>query len=141
VPILVAGGGEKVTLRQVAQYADASNFGPGDTTGNAWTVDDVRRKYEALRGHCEAVGRAYDSVLRTYFGGLLEFGESVHTREEQFRTAFGQYLVLHGDPKGAVAHYRALVDAGVRYIIIVGLTDPEALRLFAEQVVPEVAEA
>jgi alkanesulfonate monooxygenase SsuD/methylene tetrahydromethanopterin reductase-like flavin-dependent oxidoreductase (luciferase family) len=74
VPILVAGGGEKVTLRQVAQYADASNFGAGDTIGSAWTLDDVRRKYVALRGHCEAVGRPYDSVLRTYFGGVLEFG-------------------------------------------------------------------
>lgn len=141
VPILVAGGGEKVTLRQVAQYADASNFGAGNTMGNAWTLDDVRRKYEALRGHCEAVGRPYDSVLRTYFGGVLEFGERVQTREEHFSTAFGQYLVLHGDPKGAVAHYRALVDAGVRYIILVGLADPQALRLFAEQVVPQVARA
>jgi alkanesulfonate monooxygenase SsuD/methylene tetrahydromethanopterin reductase-like flavin-dependent oxidoreductase (luciferase family) len=78
-------------------------------------------------------------VLRTYFGGVLEFGERVRTREEHFSTAFGQYLVLHGDPKGAVAHYRALVDAGARYFIVVGLDDAKALRLFAEQVVPEVA--
>jgi alkanesulfonate monooxygenase SsuD/methylene tetrahydromethanopterin reductase-like flavin-dependent oxidoreductase (luciferase family) len=62
----------------------------------------------------------------------------VRTREEHFSTAFGQYLVLHGDPKGAVAHYRALVDAGARYFIVVGLDDANALRLFAEQVVPEV---
>jgi alkanesulfonate monooxygenase SsuD/methylene tetrahydromethanopterin reductase-like flavin-dependent oxidoreductase (luciferase family) len=139
VPILVAGGGERVTLRQVAQYADASNFGAGNTIGSAWTLDDVSRKYAALRGHCEAVGRPYDSVLRTYFGGVFEFGEGVPTREDNFSTAFGQYLVLHGDPKGAVAHYRALVDAGARYFIVVGLDDPKALRLFAEHVVAEVA--
>jgi hypothetical protein len=36
--------------------------------------------------HCEAVGRPYDSVLRTYFGAVSEFGESVQTREEHFRT-------------------------------------------------------
>jgi alkanesulfonate monooxygenase SsuD/methylene tetrahydromethanopterin reductase-like flavin-dependent oxidoreductase (luciferase family) len=138
VPILVAGGGEKVTLRQVAQYADASNFGAGNTVGSAWTLDDVRRKYAALRGHCEAVDRPYDSVLRTHFSGILKFGEGVQTREEPYSTAFGQYLVLNGDPKGAVAHYRALVDAGVRYFIVVGLADTQALRLFAEQVVPEV---
>jgi alkanesulfonate monooxygenase SsuD/methylene tetrahydromethanopterin reductase-like flavin-dependent oxidoreductase (luciferase family) len=141
VPILVAGGGEKVTLRHVAQYADASNFGAGNTIGSAWTVDDVRRKYVALGRHCEAVGRPYDSVLRTYFGGVLEFGESVQTREEHFSTAFGQYLVLHGDPKGAVVRYRAFVEAGVRYFIVVGLADAKALRLFAEQVVREVAGA
>jgi len=65
----------------------------------------------------------------------------VQTREEHISTAVGRYLVLHGDPKGAVAHYRALVDAGVRYFIIVGLADAKALRLFAEQVVSEVAGA
>jgi alkanesulfonate monooxygenase SsuD/methylene tetrahydromethanopterin reductase-like flavin-dependent oxidoreductase (luciferase family) len=141
VPILLAGGGEKVTLRQVARYADASNFGAGDTMGNAWTLDDVRRKHDALRSHCQAVGRPYDAVLRTYFGGVLEFGEGVRTREEPFSTGFGHYLVLHGDPQGAATHFRTLVDAGVRYFIVVGLRDTQALRLFAERVVPEVAAA
>ena len=130
-----------MTLRQVAQYADASNFGAGNTIGNAWSLADVRRKYGALREHCDAVGRPYDSVLRTYFGGVLEFGQHVRTREEHFDTAYGKYLVLHGDPNGAIAHYRALVDAGARYIIVAGLADTTALRLFAEQVVPQVAEA
>ena len=126
-------------------------FRKGDTVVHpehgAAVVEEVRekeflgekRKYLVLRGYCEAVGRPYDSVLRTYFGGVVEFGESVQTREEYVRTVAGEYLVLHGDPKGAVAHYRALVGAGVRYFIVVGLDDPKALRLFAEQVVPAVA--
>ena len=130
-----------MTLRQAAQYADATNFGAGNTIGNAWSLDDVRRKYGALRDHCEAVRRPYDSVLRTYFGGVLEFGRNVRTREEHFATAYGKYLVLHGDPEGAIAHYRALVAAGVQYIIVAGLADANALRLFAEQVIPQVETA
>ena len=57
VPLLIAGGGERVTLRQVAQYADASNFGPHVYTGGASRVEDVIRKCHALRAHCEALNR------------------------------------------------------------------------------------
>jgi alkanesulfonate monooxygenase SsuD/methylene tetrahydromethanopterin reductase-like flavin-dependent oxidoreductase (luciferase family) len=58
-PILVGGAGEKVLLRLVAQYADACNltdsFDPGF----------YRHKLDVLRGHCEAVGRDYESILKT----------------------------------------------------------------------------
>jgi F420-dependent oxidoreductase-like protein len=47
--ILIGGGGERKTLRLVAQYADACNFF-GDAA-------EVTHKLEVLRGHCEAVGR------------------------------------------------------------------------------------
>ncbi len=47
--ILIGGGGERKTLRLVAQYADACNF-----IGDASTVE---HKVGVLRGHCEAVGR------------------------------------------------------------------------------------
>jgi F420-dependent oxidoreductase-like protein len=56
--ILIGGGGEKKTLRLVAQYADACNlFGSGP--------DDVAGKLAVLRGHCDAVGRDYDSIAKT----------------------------------------------------------------------------
>ena len=47
--ILIGGGGERKTLRLVAQYADACNF-----IGDASTV---KHKVGVLRGHCEEVGR------------------------------------------------------------------------------------
>ncbi len=47
--ILVGGGGERVTLRIVATYADACNFfGP---------PEEVAHKVRVLQDHCEAVGR------------------------------------------------------------------------------------
>src|SRR5579875_2543381 len=57
IPILIGGGGEKVTLKLVAQYGDACNF-----NGYAETI---RHKLDVLKGHCEALGRDYESIWRT----------------------------------------------------------------------------
>ena len=139
VPILIAGGGERVTLRQVAELADATNLGPANLNGDAWTTDDVRRKHAVLRDHCAAIGRPYDSVLRTH-------RLAVHLRRDAARSfdrAAGgipgeQYLRLTGTPRDAVDLYLELVDAGVRYFTAVVPGDEETLRLLAEEVVPEV---
>ena len=57
-PIMIGGGGEKKTLRLVAQYADACNLFPGP---------DLQRKLDVLRAHCEAVGRDYDEIHKTVY--------------------------------------------------------------------------
>jgi len=59
-PILI-GGGEKKTLRLVAQYAYACNLLGGP---------DLARKLDVLRGHCDAVGRDYDQIEKTVSGPL-----------------------------------------------------------------------
>jgi F420-dependent oxidoreductase-like protein len=59
VPILIGGGGERKTLRLVAQYADACNlFGSEGPEG-------VAHKLDVLRGHCESAGRDYDEIRKT----------------------------------------------------------------------------
>jgi F420-dependent oxidoreductase-like protein len=55
-PILIGGGGEKKTLRLVAQYADACNLFPSP---------EIPRKLDILREHCQAVGRHYDDIEKT----------------------------------------------------------------------------
>jgi alkanesulfonate monooxygenase len=55
-PILIGGGGEKKTLRMVAQYAQACNLFAGP---------ELARKLDVLREHCEAVGRDYDEIEKT----------------------------------------------------------------------------
>src|ERR1700733_13262393 len=57
-PIMIGGGGERKTLRLVAQYADACNLFVGR--------DEVR-KLDVLRQHCEAVGRDYDTIYKTAY--------------------------------------------------------------------------
>jgi len=58
-PILIGGGGEKKTLRLVAQYADACNlFGRmGD--------DTLHSKLEVLKRHCDEVKRDYAEIEKT----------------------------------------------------------------------------
>jgi F420-dependent oxidoreductase-like protein len=65
-PILVGGGGERRTLRLVAQYADACNI-----FGDAATV---RHKLSVLQRHCETVGRDPQTVTKTRLGTLLVAG-------------------------------------------------------------------
>ncbi|MEU7528778.1 LLM class F420-dependent oxidoreductase [Saccharothrix sp. NPDC042600] len=57
-PIMIGGGGEKKTLRMVAQYADACNLFAGDK-------DQVRHKLDVLRGHCDKFGRDLSSIDKT----------------------------------------------------------------------------
>jgi F420-dependent oxidoreductase-like protein len=55
-PILIGGGGEKKTLRLVAQYAQACNLFPSP---------ELEHKLDVLRGHCADVGRDYDEIEKT----------------------------------------------------------------------------
>lgn len=55
-PILIGGDGEQKTLRLVARYADACGLRPRQ---------DLPRKLEVLRRHCEAEGRDYDAIEKT----------------------------------------------------------------------------
>jgi alkanesulfonate monooxygenase SsuD/methylene tetrahydromethanopterin reductase-like flavin-dependent oxidoreductase (luciferase family) len=56
-PLWVAGGGEKRTLRLVAQYGDFANFGDG--------IEVFRHKSQVLAGHCEAIDRPYEEIGRS----------------------------------------------------------------------------
>ena len=57
-PIMIGGGGERKTLRFVARYAQACNLFPGP---------DLARKLDVLRAHCDAEGRDYDEITKTYY--------------------------------------------------------------------------
>ena len=54
-PIMIGGGGEKRTLRLVAQYADMCNVSGGPET--------VRHKLDVMRAHCADVGRDPSEIM------------------------------------------------------------------------------
>jgi alkanesulfonate monooxygenase SsuD/methylene tetrahydromethanopterin reductase-like flavin-dependent oxidoreductase (luciferase family) len=153
LPIMIAGGGEKVTLRQVAQYADACNlvmYG-GDMISAATALDDIRRKLAVLQRHCEALGRPFDTVLRTHQTGWLILGEDEARVQAKLKHYFPAGLeqrysgpwrsfVFAGTPEDAISYYQSLVEVGIQYFIAETLdaTDQETIRLLAEQVVPKV---
>lgn len=74
LPMLIGGGGEKVTLRLVARYADANNVDGG--------FEKVKRKEAILQQHCEAVGRDPNEIERTAGLGAVIIRDS---REEARR--------------------------------------------------------
>lgn len=56
--VLIGGGGERKTLRLVAQYGDACNL-------FASSPHDIQHKLAVLRRHCEDAGRDYDEIRKT----------------------------------------------------------------------------
>ena len=95
VPIMVGGGGEKKTLRLVAQYADACNvFG---------SPEAIARKYEILRQHCIACGRDPDEIERSTLqnidpvlpgGGGRESVDRIIERFGDLADAGAQHIIL-----------------------------------------------
>ena len=61
VPVMIGGGGERRTLRLVAQYGDACNLFANHDAG----ADAVAHKLDVLRAHCDDVGRDYDKISKT----------------------------------------------------------------------------
>jgi alkanesulfonate monooxygenase SsuD/methylene tetrahydromethanopterin reductase-like flavin-dependent oxidoreductase (luciferase family) len=55
-PILIAGDGERKTLRLVARYADACGLRP---------IPEIPKKLDVLRRHCEAESRDYEEIEKT----------------------------------------------------------------------------
>jgi alkanesulfonate monooxygenase SsuD/methylene tetrahydromethanopterin reductase-like flavin-dependent oxidoreductase (luciferase family) len=80
LPILIGGGGERVTLRLVARYADANNLGG--------SVDNIRRKEAILLEHCETVGRDPAEIERTVGMGAVIIRDSRAEAERVFRATF-----------------------------------------------------
>ena len=61
-PILIAGSGERKTLRLVARYGDMCNLFDLPGTGFA---DNLKHKLDVLRAHCDDVGRDYGAIEKT----------------------------------------------------------------------------
>jgi F420-dependent oxidoreductase-like protein len=95
-PIMIGGGGEKKTLRLVAQYAQACNLFPGP---------DLPHKLDVLRQHCADVGRDYAEIEKTVYHrfDVGTGGERVDETLEQLRalaelgvdTAIGMCADVH----------------------------------------------
>ena len=146
VPILLAGGGEKVTLRQVARFADASNMGAHASIGSAVTDEGIARKFAKLRDYCAEVDRPYESVLRSHFTMPLILAatpDALATKlagMDQEKLAWCGPALFAGTPEEAVAYYRGLTDAGFQYFVANILNgDDESIALLGTAVMPAFA--
>jgi F420-dependent oxidoreductase-like protein len=105
--ILIGGGGEKKTLRLVAQYADACNL-------FATSSAEVGRKIEVLERHCEDVGRDPAEVEKTIIGQYDVLADpDAFLRDMQAYAALGVTTVWTGptgdDPAASTAALTAAV--------------------------------
>jgi alkanesulfonate monooxygenase SsuD/methylene tetrahydromethanopterin reductase-like flavin-dependent oxidoreductase (luciferase family) len=147
VPILIAGGGERVTLRQVARYGDMSNFAPHESAGSAFDVGDVQRKLGRLKEFCAEAGRPYDSIVRSHYSPLLTLAADEDKLAEKKRQARIPDAELHAvplfaTPEQAIAYYQALSDAGVQFFLcLINGRDEETVQLLADAVIPAIKPA
>jgi F420-dependent oxidoreductase-like protein len=114
-PILVAGGGEKKTLRLVAKYADACNLF-GDPAL-------VKSKLDILKRHCDDVGRNYDEIEKTTL-------DTIHLAPGKM------------SPKDVIEHCRVLAGLGVNHALVnmPNVHEIKPIEVFAKEIIPAVAE-
>lgn len=140
IPLWIGGGGEKITLKLVAQYAAACNIG-GD-------VAMLKRKLGILRDHCEAVGRDYGEIIKSsnISVHLVEHEataeqETAFARGSEDFASYAKRFVV-GTPAQVRAHLEPLVAAGADYIIayMPGVAyNQDQVRRFASDVIPHFA--
>jgi alkanesulfonate monooxygenase SsuD/methylene tetrahydromethanopterin reductase-like flavin-dependent oxidoreductase (luciferase family) len=124
-PLLIGGGGERVTLRVVAQHADWMNllFASPAT---------FKHKDGVLRRHCEELGRDPDTITRSLYGYVLVTPEG---RKPAPRS--GDKYIIHGKPEQVAEQISAFLDLGVEHFMLRFLDFPstDGLALFQEEVV------
>lgn len=133
-PIVIGGGGEQLTLRVVAKHADWWNL-PGGT------LESYAHKLEVLRRHCEAVGRDYDTIVKSWNPEAVAVAP---TQVEAQRIADASPFKANpivGTPEQVAAQLQQYVDLGVSYIVVRLLDFPrtEGIELFAQEVMPRLA--
>jgi F420-dependent oxidoreductase-like protein len=151
IPIWVAGGGEKLTLRVAARFADYTNFGS--------SVEEFTHKSAILAAHAADVGRDVDEIVRSSLFTIVvaETEADVSGRVEQYVARIGAVagedkgeaaranldrLGLVGTPEQIVEQLRPWVEAGMSYSIGYfpdAAYDTTGLDLFATQVAPALA--
>jgi alkanesulfonate monooxygenase len=112
-PILIGGGGERKTLRLVAQYADACNL---------FDTPDLPHKLDVLREHCERLGRNYDDIEKTVMS---------HETPAPDGTGLDEFL----------ANLERLAGLGVAHVHqgLPQVSDLRLIQLYGEKVIPVAA--
>jgi F420-dependent oxidoreductase-like protein len=149
IPLWIAGGGEKKTLRIAAKYAGYTNFDAAPET--------FRRKSEILAAHCRDVGTDYDAIVRSanYNVVIGETEKDVRDRLAWLRGRLATYLSpekleealrnftdspLTGTPEQIAQRLAEADGFGMTYAILYfpeAAYDLSGVDLFAKRVAPE----
>ena len=153
IPLWVAGGGEKVTLRIAAQYAQYTNF--------AGAPEAFDHKSAVLRGHCERLGTDYSAITRSSNYNVMiaeteaEVEKGLQRLEERVTPALGaeaaaafvaEYrgpdALAVGTPAQIVDRLGDMRERGMDYAITYfpdAAYDRSGIELFERDVVPHLS--
>jgi F420-dependent oxidoreductase-like protein len=152
IPMWIAGGGEKVTLRIAAKYAQYTNF-TSEPGGFA-------HKSQVLADHCRDVGTDFAAIVRSAnFNAVIGESEAdvkdrvarLRARQSTKADANAVDAMLSsvtapesasGTPEQVVEKLKAMRDLGCEYAILYfpeAAYDRSGIELFARQVIPELS--
>ncbi|MGY1550566.1 LLM class F420-dependent oxidoreductase [Microbacterium sp. A588] len=151
IPLWIAGGGEKVTLKIAAKYANYTNF--------AGNPEEFTRKSEILRQHTKDVGTDFDAIVRsTNFNTVIgeteaEVAERLAVIEARVAPHLGDrtdaYMQnyrgdqgLAGTPEQIVERLQEMSNRGLGYAIHYfpeAAYDRSGIELFEREVIPALS--
>jgi len=152
LPLWIAGGGEKVTLRIAAKYAQYTNFSSAPA--------EFERKSQILAGHCGEVGTDYDAIVRSanvnsvIAGSESEVKDRLKAIRDRQVPKAGEDAVdamlsnvaspdsATGTPEQVVERLTRLRDLGCEYAILYfpeAAYDRSGIELFEREVIPALS--
>jgi alkanesulfonate monooxygenase SsuD/methylene tetrahydromethanopterin reductase-like flavin-dependent oxidoreductase (luciferase family) len=138
IPILVGGGGEELTLRATAEYADWWNIAHADP-------ETYAHKLDVLENHCERVGRELEDIVttNTLRTVIRPTTEEAHEAYEDLMsmTAAGptprsEFRELVGTPNEVIEQLRNYEDLADVVQIEPVLNDTDSFDRFVDDVKP-----
>ncbi len=152
LPLWIAGGGEKVTLRIAAKYAQYTNF--------TSEPEGFTHKSQVLAEHCRDVGTDYDAIVRSAnFNSVI--GESEADVKDRIAGLRARQVAVaneaavdsmlsmvtspdsaSGTPEQVVEKLQRMRDLGCEYAILYfsdAAYDRTSIELFEQQVIPALS--
>ena len=152
IPLWIAGGGEKVTLRIAAKYAQYTNFSADP--------EEFVHKSEILEAHCREVGTDYGSIVRSANVNAI-VGATDADFDEQCAAVRGRIADICGDaaadammamndnpgsatgkPERVIERLTRLRDLGCEYVICYfpeAAYDRTSIELFEREIIPALS--
>jgi len=152
IPLWIAGGGEKVTLKIAAKYAQYTNFSAGP--------EEFAHKSEVLAGHCRDVGTDFGSIVRSANVNAILGNSAAEVTQRANRVrdrvagvcgdaAADAMMAMNqapgnatGTPEEVIETLSTLRDLGCEYVICYfpeAAYDRSGIELFAREVMPALA--
>ena len=118
----------------VAKYADWWNVTAG-------TPESYAHKLGVLRRHCDAVGRDYHRIVKTWAAEALAVAATEKQARRIAEASPHKSDPIVGTPEQVAERVQPYIDAGVQYVIVGAIDFPstEGIELFAQEVMPRLS--